>query len=191
MGFEFERKYAATPEALDAIRAAFPGSWQTIAMETAYYDTPGHDLSARRITLRRRLENGESVCTLKTPAVGGRGEWECRCPDIAAALPELESLGAPREALTLADAGLREVCAARFTRRALLLTLEDCQVELALDQGRLLGGGREEALCEVEAELKSGSREAALAFAQALSARFRLPPEPRSKAARAMALAGR
>ena len=80
MATEFELKYAATAANLEAIRAAVPGQYETISMETTYYDTPGHDLSARKWTLRRRLENGVSVCTLKTPASGSsRNEWEVEC----------------------------------------------------------------------------------------------------------------
>ena len=71
MGREIELKYAALSPQQEALRAAFPGSWQSIAMETTYYDTPAGELSARRITLRRRMENGVSVCTVKTPAPGG------------------------------------------------------------------------------------------------------------------------
>ena len=77
MATEFELKYAATTAQLSKIRAAVPGEYTAISMETTYYDTPDHALSARKWTLRRRLENGTSVCTLKTPAGGlGRNEWE-------------------------------------------------------------------------------------------------------------------
>ena len=62
-------------------------------------------------------------------------------------------------------------------------------LELALDRGVLTGGGREIPLCEVEVELKSGSREAVLAFAKELAQRFDLAPETRSKFRRALALA--
>ena len=64
MGREFELKFSARPEQLAALREKF-GDFCAISMETTYYDTPNGDLSARRITLRRRLENGLSVCTLK------------------------------------------------------------------------------------------------------------------------------
>ena len=79
MGREFELKYAATAQTQADIEARF-GDFQTIAMETTYYDTADHALSARHITLRCRRENGISVCTLKTPTGGiGRGEWEMEC----------------------------------------------------------------------------------------------------------------
>ena len=80
------------------------------------------------------------------------------------------------------------VCGARFTRQCKTLAVEGSTVELALDRGILLGGGRELPLCEVEVELKSGSQDAAVAFAEALAEKYALVPEPKSKFARAAAL---
>ena len=85
--------------------------------------------------------------------------------------------------------GVEPLCVARFTRRAADLVFADGTVcELAGDVGRLGGGGKEEALCEVEIELKSGDAGVAEAFARELQARFGLREEPRSKFARAAAL---
>jgi inorganic triphosphatase YgiF len=61
-------------------------------------------------------------------------------------------------------------------------------VEIALDLGVLRGGEKEIPLCEVEVELKSGSQDAAVAFAEALAEKYALVPEPKSKFARAAAL---
>ena len=62
-------------------------------------------------------------------------------------------------------------------------------VELALDAGVLLGGGREAALCEVEVELKSGTEKAVSAYGEWLAGEFGLVPEKKSKFRRALALA--
>ena len=100
------------------------------------------------------------------------------------ALPALEALSGlelPRQ--------VERICAARFLRQARLLQLEDCCVEIALDSGVLLGNDREEAFCEVELELKSGSREALETFGRAFARRFSLTDQPKSKFARALALA--
>ena len=89
MGFEFELKFRATPEILQKIKKAYPGG-EEIRMQTTYYDTADGSLSAKRFTLRKRMENEESVCTLKTPGDGQmRGEFETRCKEIAEAIPEL------------------------------------------------------------------------------------------------------
>ena len=189
MAIEFELKYRATPEALEAIGNAITGQTQAFAMQTTYYDTPSGDLSARRYTLRRRMENGQSVCTLKAPAKGpGRGEWELPCENIEAAVPMLCKLGAPEDLQALTQPGLIPVCGAKFTRIAKTVRLTDCTVELALDTGILTGGGRQQPLCEVEVELKSGEPESCVDYAQQLALCFGLTPENRSKFRRALAL---
>ncbi len=189
MGIEFELKYGATEQTLEAIRQAFPGEEQHFSMETTYFDTPTQALSARLYTLRQRMENGLSVCTLKAPVSGqGRGEWELFCNSIQAAIPELCKLGAPGDLAALTSEGIYPICGAKFHRIAKRLTLGETTVELALDSGILLGGGQELPLCEVEVELKSGTPAACAAFAHTLAAMFHLQRETRSKFRRALAL---
>lgn len=189
MGREFELKFAALPEQQEKILGDY-GTFSAISMETTYYDTPDGSLSQRRITLRRRMENGVSVCTVKTPgSEGARGEWELQWEDITTALPELCKLGCPEEVLSLTKQGLVEVCGARFTRLCNQISVEAAVVELALDRGVLLGGGKQMALCEVEVELKEGKEEAAVNFAQTLARQYGLVPEKDSKFRRALALA--
>lgn len=190
MGIEFELKFTAQPQKLSAIAAAYPAAYHTIQMETTYYDTQDRKLSDRHITLRRRMENDRSVCTVKTPVSDyGRGEWECECDDIEAAVLALCNLGAPRALLGLTAQGVVPVCGAKFTRRAGIVTHDGAQLEIALDQGILSGGDRQIDLCEVEVELKSGSPEAAIAFGTVLAERFELSPQSKSKFRRALALA--
>ncbi len=189
MGVEFELKYRADVQAQEAIRNAYPGAWETIRMETTYYDTPQGDLSQRWYTLRRRMENEASVCTIKTPADGlGRGEWELEETDILHAIPELCKLGCPEDLLTLTREGVVAVCGARFTRQALTVRFGSSVLELALDSGILFAGSRQQPLCEVEAELKEGSREDAIRFGAILAKTYGLEPERKSKFRRALAL---
>ena len=61
-------------------------------------------------------------------------------------------------------------------------------VELALDRGILCGGKKEIPLCEVEVELKDGSKEAAAFFALELAKKYGLDPENKSKFRRALDL---
>lgn len=187
MATEFELKYKATEATLDAINESFRTSATQIRMETTYYDTPSGSLSARHITLRRRMENETSVCTLKAPADLGRAEFELECDAIEKALPELCKL-ANLDPTLLAE-GLVPVCGARFTRLARTLTLENGTVELALDKGVLLGGGKEIPLCEVEVELKEGPAATAIGYAATLALSYGLTPEKDSKFVRARRLA--
>ena len=189
MGREFELKYGADAAQLEAIREAY-GDFTEIRMETTYYDTFDGKLFNRRWTLRQRMENGRSVCTLKTPHEdGGRGEWEVEAPGLITGIPLLCRQGAPIDLMALTVNGIVPTCGARVTRLAKTVELPGCTVEIALDQGVLTGRGKEQPLCEVEVELKSGSQEAAVAFATDLAAQYALKTEPLSKFRRAMILA--
>lgn len=189
MGREFELKFRATPAQQDAILKEF-GDFFPISMETTYYDTPGRSLSAQRITLRRRLENGISVCTLKTPGIGySRGEWNVEETEIVAAITELCKLSGVAALKNWAREGLYPLCAARFTRQRKTLSFPEFTAELALDRGVLLGADREMPLCELELELISGSEDALVEYAEKMAAQYGLEPESDSKFRRAMALA--
>ena len=188
MGREFELKFRADDHKHHLIRDAY-ADWQQIRMETTYYDTPAGDHSTRKITLRRRLENGISVCTVKTPAAGGgRGEWECQCDDIVSAIDTLCKLGAPEELKHWIASGLVQRCGARFTRLCREVVGRESVMELALDAGVLMGGGKEIPLCEVELEHKDGSEEATEAIAVAFAAQYGLMPEQKGKFQRASEL---
>lgn len=188
MAIEYELKFAAEPQTLGTVEKELGGVWQEIAIRTTYYDTPDRVLSARKWTLRRRMENGISVCTLKTPAEMGRQEHEVICDTIEDGIKELCKLGAPEELLTLTAAGVVPVCGAAFTRLARTVVLEDCTIEVALDQGELFGGEKTQPLCELEVELKAGEPALARSFALLLAAKYGLRPENKSKFKRALAL---
>ena len=188
MGREFELKYQAAPETIAAIQRKY-GKFTPISMETTYFDTEDCALRKRRWTLRQRLENGQAVCTVKTPLPdGSRGEWEVENTDLAAGVTQLCAMGAPMEILDYVNQGVAPFCGAKFTRLAQTIGLPGGTVELALDEGVLLGGGQELPFAEVEVELKSGEDSVARAFAGKLADEFDLNEQPKSKLARAMAL---
>lgn len=188
MGREFELKYGLTETVKEEIRDNF-GPFHAISMETTYYDTSCRSLSAQRWTLRRRLENGISVCTLKTPLPdGSKGEWETVCGDIAEAVPSLIAMGAPEALAERTAPGLEEICRARFTRLAKDVIFGESRLELALDEGFLLRKENRQKLLELEVELKEGRDEDAVAFMRILAARYGLHPEHKSKFKRAMEL---
>ena len=191
MGREFEVKFGLTEDQASQLLAYLnTEACGTLHMQTTYYDTKDSALSARHITLRKRMENGSPVCTVKTPISGfGRGEWETGCDDITAAVPELVRLGAPKEVEELAKPGLVPICGARFTRIYRTISCCEAQIELALDRGVLTGGNREAPLLEFEMELKSGTEGNALAAAEAFRLHYGLTAEPLSKFRRALALA--
>ena len=189
MGREYELKFLADSEKIAAIQDKY-GPFTSISMETTYYDTQDLKLAFHRWTLRRRMENGISVCTFKRPQEdGSRSEWEVESDSIMEGIMKLCQAGADWELMRITSGGLAEVCGARFTRLAATLEVPGATVELALDQGVLTGRGKELPFAEVEVELKQGSDQAAAAFAAELAETFRLVPEAKSKFVRAMALA--
>lgn len=190
MGKEFELKYRADAAILKEIQKMY-GDFTTISMETTYYDTFDLKLAFHHWTLRKRMENGKSVCTFKSPAGdGSRNEWEVECDSILPAIMQLCRNGAPWELMRCSAGGVQPFCGAKFTRLARELTLEDgTKVELALDEGILTGGSHRQPFAEVEVELKAGSRERAVAFAEHLAAEFALTSEPEPKVVRAQKLA--
>ncbi len=189
MGREFELKYRCSDSDFESLKADFSG-FKTIEMETTYYDTFDAKLNFHHWTLRRRYENGVSVCTLKTPdPKGGRCEWEVEAGGIITGIPKLCQAGAPWELMAMTVSGLQEICGAKFTRLALTLEVPGATVELALDRGKLFGNGRECGLQEVEVELKDGADSAAVAFGTQLAEKYHLVPENRSKYKRALMLA--
>ena len=190
MAVEYELKYRATGEVLGAIAAEYSRyPSKQFQMETTYYDTPSGALSSRHYTLRRRMENEKSVCTLKTPAAGlGRNEIELECGSIEDAIPVLRVSGAPEDFGSLVQDGVIAVCSAKFHRTAITLALEDFTIELALDTGTLSGGNQTIPLCEVEVEHKAGDMLSSELFAAILQKNYGLVQEERSKFRRALAL---
>lgn len=186
MGREFELKFRANRDALAKIRALWQ-DWEEFSMETTYFDTADGKLSAKKCTLRRRMENGISVCTMKTPAASfGRGEWSINAPWCEETSKELFAAAMQEE---IPFAQLSALCGARFSRLAKTVELPGCTVEIALDTGVLIGGGKEIPLCELEVEYKSGSEAAVVTWAEHFAKRFGLQAEKLSKFRRASLLA--
>lgn len=189
MALEYELKYTADEDTLSSIARVLPPASQELDMHTTYFDTPAGDFAARRYTLRLRQENERSVATLKTPAKGkGRQEYEVEAASIEAAIPALCKLDAPGELSELAAKGLAPLCEAKFHRTTWDLFIGEAYIELALDKGVLIGGGKEEAFCEIEVELKEGDKEIVDAFGADLANACGLKVQPKSKYQRAKAL---
>lgn len=185
MARELELKYRAGAAQMERILADYPAE-ESVCMETTYFDTPEKLLKRQHRTLRCRLENGVAVYTMKTPLPdGSRAEWETEAGSLAEALVCLCRMGAPE--LPEADT-LTPLCGARFTRLRTMVPTADGTAELALDEGILLGGGKEIPLREVELELKAGSDGALLELGRKFAGEYALEVEPKSKFARASAL---
>ena len=182
MAVEYELKYRATADVLERIQADFPGNYTVTEMTTTYYDTPGGDLAKLFWTLRHRREGEKHVCTLKTPAgIDGRSEYEWSCDSIHDAIPHLCRLSGSNALAQLVERGLVELCGARFTRTARPFCAGCTTTELALDQGVLINGEKEEPFAELEVEFKRGFREETDIIGLLLSQSYGLEVENKSK----------
>lgn len=190
MGLEYEIKLVPTEEKYFLLlETSFQEAGTHFDMATTYYDTPDRALQKKSITLRKRLENGKAVCTLKTPAELGRNEYETERDTIEDAIGELCRLANAPDLEVLLKAGVEPVCGAKFHRIARRLTLTDGVVEVCIDRGELTGGGKTAPILEVEIELIEGSPAGVQRNAAALCAAYHFKEEKKSKYVRAYALA--
>lgn len=200
--YKWDLTDAGGPAALDVAEKLSPyirGS-KDIAMHATYYDTVDGDVLALRGGLRRREENGLSICSLKlevevSDGKATREEYEVACDDIRQALELLPEAGAPRDVCEmLAGKELKVNCETEFDRRAFSLAVgaqgaaDAFEAELAFDEGVLRRDGREQEFREMELEHKDGSLDAFNAFALDIQDTAHLTPQPLSKLARAMSV---
>jgi inorganic triphosphatase YgiF len=166
----------------------------TRRQKSVYFDSPDHRLQAENLVLRVRHIGHRRIQTLKTTGVfqGGswvRGEWES---DIGGDLPEwlpLTATGLPlfsgADDLT---ASLRPLFTTDIRRTTYLLSNEDWDVELALDDGAILAEDRSQPVCEAELELKRGHPSHLFDLALALQQGLPIQVMTATKAARGFAL---
>ena len=164
-------------------------------LAATYYDTPALDLWQRRIALRVRREGRRWVQTVKgggSAVSGVHRRLEIDMP-LADRRPDLSGL--PRHAVTRILQSPRVVKAlAPVFHTSINRSLRRLQpapgvlIEAAIDRGTVRGGGRREAVCEIELELKSGPVTALFDFALQLAEQVPLALEHRSKAQRGYAL---
>jgi inorganic triphosphatase YgiF len=161
-----------------------------------YFDTEDDALSRDGLSLRVRTIGRKHIQTVKTKGTGGagfsaRGEWEASTQEETPN-PELIAEWGLAADFTRATEGrpllLRfETDVLRATR---LVTRPDGEVEIAVDQGVVRAGDREDPIAEVELELKYGApsllHDLALELLETLSLGLGGP----SKAARGYRLLG-
>ncbi len=158
-----------------------------ISMETEYLDTVDNKAKALGITLRRRMENGESVLYAKSGkstigALSIRGEWSVPSDDVKNAAKLLAEEGAPTEQLFGKE--LVVITKVAFTRYECTVTPHrGFSFSLSYDEGVL---GHDHKFSEIELELLDGECEELMEFGESLAERLSLTPETRSKYARAL-----
>jgi inorganic triphosphatase YgiF len=197
---ELELKLELTREELQRV-GAHPalgplgaGEPVTRNLRSIYFDTPDHRLRAQGISFRLRSDGDTWLQTVK--AGTGLNNGVSSPIEIEAPLerpePDLEVI-ANRKIRRKVERAVEksilepvfETAVKRTTRQ---LQSSDGEVELALDEGVVRAGDAEDALCEAELELKSGSPACLLAAATQLFAAQPIRLAEKSKAERGYSL---
>jgi inorganic triphosphatase YgiF len=164
-----------------------------------YFDTPDLALQQRRMAVRERLAGGQWLLTVKTAGQSQNGlsrrqEWEGPTTPGALQFDTLVDDAALAQDLMTLRPNLRALFCTDFERQRWVVTHDDAQIEVAMDQGRIHVPGTDlsEPLLELELELLSGPEEALMALADVLrqtpQGPVMLMPNDASKAQRGMAL---
>ena len=176
MGTEVELKFTASPETL---RQAMTAGWLKQALSEApkrehissiYFDTQSSDLHENGLSLRVRNGETRHLQTIKATSNGPvtRGEWE---NEIESDQPELKhAKGTALEPLLTKKIRkqLQPVFETSVDRVTMPVKIGESEIELAFDRGQVGTTEKNESICEVEIELKSGNREDLASLARLL-----------------------
>ena len=206
---EVELKFQVPASAWRAVEAAVArAASQRTRLEAAYFDTPDWRLAAAGIALRLRKEGRRRVQTAKAAGADAMQRLEHNVPiggRFGAAIDRLAGADPLRHAGTPVGERLAAALAPRpdeaqaptlveqyrsvVWRRHRPLRVEGGVVELALDRGELVAGGRREPVCELEIELLRGDPRAVIATATRWVRRHGVWLDVRSKSERGVRLA--
>ena len=157
-------------------------------IKTDYYDTPALNLAKHGVALRIRQQGDKFYQTLKTAGEAKQGlhqrqEWEHEIKNSTIDLNLLPEQYA--ESLKAFIDKLQPIFTTEFKRTAWILKVgQQTEVELVLDQGLIKAANHQQAISEVEIELKQGDQQDLLAVAAELQTELVVEPFDESKAER-------
>ncbi len=131
---------------------------ETLTLINAYFDTPDALLSARKMALRIRDQNGCLIQTLKTrgTSIAGlhqRNEWEW---PIATRQLDAGLLAQTPWPADIEVSQVAPVFETNFLRTACLVEFAGASIEVACDSGAVVAGEARQPLHEIELELLAG-----------------------------------
>jgi inorganic triphosphatase YgiF len=199
---ELEIRFHVPPDSLQSLRQELNRHGARSTRMTAhYFDTPGDALGSQQMSLRLRKEGRRWFQTLKAQrSSSGVDRFE---HNVALRVPSgtMPVLDIARHDDTEAGARLRAVLGSAtaealveryttdVTRLACQLPMPGAAVEAALDIGILRSGERQQPICELELEHRSGDTATLFALARLWRRHGGLRPDARSKAMRGATLA--
>lgn len=159
---------------------------KTQSLRSVYFDTDKRALHKKGLALRVRRVGGRFVQTIKQQNGRGvglflRSEWEC---DIGGRTPDFDAArGTALQPLLgrKLKRGLRPVFETRVERKVYPIHAGRNEIELTLDEGKVVAGHKSSPLCEVELELKRGEPKQLFTIARRLGEALPLAPASKSK----------
>ncbi|ANW23929.1 adenylate cyclase [Vibrio coralliilyticus] len=200
METEIELKFFVSPDFSNTLRDKIS---QTKVLQhscrelgNTYFDTPDNWLRQHDIGLRIRRFDDVYVQTVKTSGrvVAGlhqrpefNAEHDSNDPLLSLHPSDIWPTGKDTETL---QSELIPLFSTNFTREQWLIAMPDgSQIEVAFDQGKVEAGDKEDPICEVELELKSGQTDALFTLARSFSEEGGMRLGNLSKAAKGYRLA--
>lgn len=180
METEIELKFFVSPDFSDTLHAKISETkvlqHSCRELGNTYFDTPDNWLRQHDIGLRIRRFDDVYVQTVKTSGrvVAGlhqRPEYNAEhvSNDPQLTLHPSDIWPAGKDVSTL-QSELQPLFSTNFTREQWLIGMPDgSQVEVAFDQGMVEANGKQDPICEVELELKSGQTDALFTLARSFS----------------------
>jgi inorganic triphosphatase YgiF len=159
----------------EADSEAVPAGVNRHKLQSTYFDTPDRWLSSHGMALRVRRIGSKRIQTLKAPAAGPGGlqNFEEIEAEISSDRPQLAAVTEPKLSRKLERENvwrrLRPLFETRFQRAAFLTEHGEARIEVAIDQGSIIAGGRRLPIAEIELELKSGEAAALYDLAEQLA----------------------
>ena len=185
---EIELKLSGDVDALAAVFGSMgDGESHASRVISTYYDTTDTRLWRKGYSFRVRRNREKYELTLKHESGFVRGEWTSRVEAPVADISRLPET-APHDELDLGTCDLLPVFASDIARRQKRLDANAASIEVSLDVGSIVAGGRETPVSELEFELLSGPVADMLRHVRSILAEHRLSVFTRSKAARGMSL---
>lgn len=198
MKTELELKLAVPPRALHGaerlpwLRKLATGAVSRDSLDSIYFDTKKLKLRKHGVSLRVRKVGARRIQTIKgldgAPAALARPEREDEVASNRPRLKYAKGTALAEFATKKFKSKLRPIFHTDVRRAVLNLHVDDSDIELAFDRGRLSAARRSEPISELELELKNGRARDAAALARRLQRSLPIAFEPRAKADRGYAL---
>ncbi|HZC95419.1 MAG TPA: CHAD domain-containing protein [Bradyrhizobium sp.] len=191
MGVETEIKFRVPTRNLNAlahlkVTGSRVGERSESDLISTYFDTRKQKLRRHGLVLRVRQSNGKHIQTIKQVSAGhfDRGEWESEIKDGRPDLGEADGTPLQRLASKKLRRNLRPIFKTSVRRTTVPVRTKRSEIELAVDHGEILAGGRSSRIEEVELELKSGHRRDLFLVARAVEQKLAAELYLRDKAER-------